>query len=182
MPFIMETDVQDILVDLVADFSSISYAGTFDGSVLVAFAKRLELSSGMTSNLNKRVFKIFVELGQNIALYSIDKLATERDITFKGNGIFIVREYNDRFRLYAGNLATSSDADVAFEKCEKIKSMSYDKLREYKRELRRKPSKQGGGNIGLVQIVLTAKNNIDCQLIDVDNQKKFVVFSVDILK
>ena len=178
----MDSKTKDILVELMADYMTISYSGAFDGAVLSAFAKKVEAST-TNKKINKKIFKIFVELAQNIALYSSDKVVTEDQTNFNGYGIFIVREYIDRFQLLAGNMAFKEDAIIAGEKCETINSLSRIELRQFKRDMRKKPSEQkGGGNIGLVQIVLIANNYIDHKVISVDDKHSFLVFSIDIGK
>jgi Family of unknown function (DUF6272) len=178
----MSLDPNDLLRELMADYLTVSYSGAFDGAVLSAFAKKVESTSN-NPKLNKKIFKIFVELAQNIALYSSDKVITEDQTNFNGYGIFIIREYMDKFQLLAGNMAFREDVTIAVEKCDKINTLSRDELRKFKRELRKKPSAQkGGGNIGLVQIVLTADNYVDHQVIDVDNTCSFLIFSVEISK
>ncbi len=174
--------MQKKLENLIADFNAISYVGSFDASVLAAFAKRLEKAPEENSTLNKKIFKIFVELGQNIAQYSSDKIRTKRETTFKGNGIIIIKEYKNKFTLYTGNFSSPENANIAHDKCEKINSLEYDELRNYKRELRRKPSPNGGGNIGLVQVVLIAKNKLNCQIKKITPENYFIMFSIDINK
>jgi len=177
----MNLETKKILTELMADFLTISYSGAFDGTVLSAFAKRVETTLTDNPQLNKKIFKIFVELGQNIALYSSDKIITDDQTNFNGYGIFILREYIDKFQLLAGNMAFKEDATIASEKCEKINALSREELREYKRILRKQPAGQkGGGNIGLVQIVLTANSNIEHKVIDVDDSHSFLVFSVEV--
>jgi hypothetical protein len=179
----MDKETKHMLTELMADFMTISYSGAFDGAVLSAFAKKVE--SDLTGNpkLNKKIFKIFVELAQNIALYSSDKIVTEDQSNFNGFGIFIIKEYINKFQLIAGNMAFKEDAKTAVSKCDKINAMSRSELREYKRKLRKKPASQkGGGNIGLVQIVLTANNYIEYKIIDVDNFHSFIIFSIEISK
>ena len=179
----MNKETNYMLRELMADYLTISYSGAFDGAVLSAFAKKVESNLSVNPKLNKKIFKIFVELAQNIALYSSDKVVTEDQTNFNGYGIFIIREYFDKFQLLAGNMAFKEDAGIASEKCEKINSLSREQLREFKRKLRKMPSAQkGGGNIGLVQIVLTANNNLDYQLIDVDPKHSFLIFSIEIPK
>ncbi|MBN2892557.1 MAG: SiaB family protein kinase [Bacteroidales bacterium] len=179
----MDQETTNLLTELMADFSTVSYSGAFDGAVLAAFAKRVETTLSDNPKLNKKIFKIFVELAQNIALYSSDKVVTEDQTNFNGYGIFIIKEYFDKFRLFAGNMAFKEDANIASEKCEKINSLSREELRQFKRDLRKQPSSQkGGGNIGLVQVVLTANNYIDHLLIEVDPSHSFLIFSVDISK
>ncbi len=179
----MNSDTNKLLVKLMAEYSTISYSGAFDGAVLSAFAKKVETSLTENPKLNKKIFKIFVELAQNIALYSSDKIVTDDKTDFNGFGIFLIREYSDKYELIAGNMAFKEDATIASEKCDKINTLSREDLRQYKRELRKSPSNQkGGGNIGLVQVVLTANNSITHQVIEVDTNHSFIIFSVDIIK
>jgi len=179
----MNAETKQLLSNLIAEYKTISYSGAFDGAVLSAFAKKVESDLSADPKLNKKIFKIFVELAQNIALYSSDKVITDDKTNFNGFGIFIIREYVDKFQLISGNMAFKEDAKIASEKCVKINNLSRDELRDYKRELRKRPvGQKGGGNIGLVQIVLTANNYIENEIIEVDNHHSFLIFSVEINK
>ena len=179
----MNSQTKNLLSELIADYRTVSYSGAFDGAVLSAFAKKVEKNLSTNRKLNKKIFKIFVELGQNIALYSSDKVITEDKTNFNGFGIFIIREYVDKFQLISGNMAFSKNAQIAIDKCKKINNLSREELRDYKRELRKQPAGQkGGGNIGLIQIVLTANNYIENKLIEVDKEHSFIILSVEINK
>lgn len=179
----MNFEKSELLDNLMADYLTVSYSGAFDGAVLSAFANKVESNLSKDIRLNKKIFKIFVELGQNIALYASDKIVTEDQSSFNGFGIFLIKEFPDKFQLISGNMAFKEDAKIATDKCAKIAGMSRADLREYKRELRKQPAGQkGGGNIGLIQIVLTANNDVDYQLIEVDRLHSFVIFSIDISK
>lgn len=179
----MEATKIEELGELVAELMTISYSGTFDGSLLSAFAKQVESDLTQNPQLNKKIFKIFVELAQNIAMYSSDKVMTEDKSNFNGFGIFLIKEYIDKFNLIAANMAFKEDAKIVLEKCELINNMKREELREYKRKLRKKPAGQkGGGNIGLVQVVLTANNKIEFWSKEVNDKHTFIVLSIDILK
>ncbi len=173
----------NFLAETISESPVISYSGTFDKAILSAFAQKVENDFGNNPVINKKIFKIFIELAQNIALYSSDRVIKENKTNFNGYGIFIIKEYFDKFKLFTGNMALKQDAVVAVKKCEKINSLSRDELRKYKRLLRKKPSRQkGGGNIGLVQVVLTANNYLEYKTIKVDNENSFLILSIDIDK
>jgi len=179
----MDVEKTKLLDDLMADYLTVSYSGAFDGAVLTAFANKVENNLSSDLRLNKKIFKIFVELAQNIALYASDKVVTDDHSNFNGFGTFLIKEFPDKFQLISGNMAFKKDAKIATDKCDMISGMTRDNLREFKRELRKKPAGQkGGGNIGLIQIVLTANNEIDYQVIEVDRLHSFVIFSIDISK
>ncbi len=172
-----------VLSDLIADCSIVSYSGTFTGALLEAFVKQLDYKFGTDTKLDRKIFKIFVELAQNISMYSCDRVpAPKNQAEFTGSGIIIIKEYDDCFNLYAGNLAKTKDISIIQNKCKKINSLSRDELRAYKRELRRSPSMQGGGNIGLVQVVLTAENYINFEVKEIDNEHSFIIFNIEIFK
>ncbi len=179
----MDVAKKEFLKNLMADFMTISYSGAFDGNVLAAFAKRVENNISSNPKINKKIFKIFVELAQNIAMYSSDKVISDDKSTFNGFGIFIIREYPEKFQLIAGNMAFKEDADIALEKCRTINEMDREALREYKRKLRKQPAGyKGGGNIGLVQVVLTANSKIDYWSKNIDEKHTFIALSVYISK
>lgn len=180
---LMDTDVKNTLLDLLTDIRVISYSGPFDGGVLSTIASKVENDLTDNPKLNKKILKVFIELAQNIALYSSDKVITDDKAAFNGFGIFMIKESFDKFILISGNMAFKEDAKIVEQKCEKINTLSRDELRDLKRELRKLPMGQkGGGNIGLVQMVLTANSKLDYQIIDVDNKHSFIILSIDINK
>jgi len=117
---VMDISKKEELGELIADYLTISFSGTFDGGVLSAFAKQVENDLSPSPQLNKKIFKIFVELAQNIAMYSSDKVMTDDQSNFNGYGIFIIKEYVDKFNLIAANMAFKEDAKIALEKCDVI--------------------------------------------------------------
>ncbi len=175
-------EIKQKLDELKAEYLSIGYHGPFDGRVLGVFAREMEEKvSEQNNTVAKKLFKIFIELAQNIALYSVDRIISEAgDI---GYGIFILKEYSDKYFLIAGNKAKSKDAFLAAEKCDTINSMSREKLREYKRTLRRKPpNDRGGGNIGLIQVALLSNSKLIYDIKNLDENYSFLTLGVSISK
>lgn len=179
----MVDEVKNTLINLLAEIQTTSYCGPFDGNVLSTLASKLENELTNDPVFNKKILKVFVELAQNIALYSSDKVITADKTAFNGYGLFFIREYPDKVQLIAANMAFKQDAEIVDQKCKQINSLTRDQLRELKRDLRKKPmTERGGGNIGLVQIVLTANTKLNYKIIDVDDKRSFVIISVDVNK
>ena len=179
----MNIEKEKLLETLKAEYSSIGYYGPFDGKVLSTFAKSME-EKIMVENgtVAKKIFKIFIELAQNISLYSQERVVSDAS-TFTGYGLFIIREYKDYYWILTGNKATSNDAFLAAEKCKTINSFSREELREYKRMLRRKPANDaGGGNIGLIQVALLSNNKIQYQINKIDENNSFLTIAVEVPK
>ena len=174
---------QDILSEIKNNNLNISYTGSFDSQILAVIAKNVESEFSEDAQLNKKLFKIFIELAQNIALYSAERVGNSDDNTFSGYGSIFIKEYVDNYTLYSGNIANIDDINPAIERCNIINSLPRNKLREYKRERRRLPAgKRGGGNIGLIQISLMANNPIDYKVINIENDKYFYILSIKINK
>lgn len=166
----------------MCDNISISYTGLFDTEVLSVLAKDIENTLSPDEKINKKVFKIFLELAQNVALYSLEKeISASGEET--GVGMMVIQEFDKYFRFSAGNKTSLEDIYHVMEKCDNINSMTRDKLREYRRLQRNMPAgEKGGGNIGLIQVALTADNPIEYGLVKCSDKEFFYIVSVKINK
>jgi len=180
----MEIDKDKLLETLKAEYLTISYYGPFDGKVLSTFAKTMEERlQNENGTVAKKIFKIFIELAQNISLYSTERVVSKEEENFTGYGLFILKEFNDYFWLLTGNKATNNDAFLAAEKCKTINSFSREQLREYKRMLRKRPvNEKGGGNIGLIQVALLSNNKLQYQITKLDENNAFLTIGVEVPK
>jgi hypothetical protein len=159
-----------------------SYTGPFDGQVLSMFGKNIEHSISEDKNLNKTIFKVFIELAQNISYYSEEKEATKKGES-PGVGTFIIQNFEKYYYFILGNPINEKHKEILRDKFKKINSYDRDGLRAYKRELRKLPAgDRGTGNIGLVQAALLSRNPLDIEFIDIDTNKSFYVVAVKIDK
>jgi hypothetical protein len=159
------------------------YTGPFDSNVLTVLAQNLEYSLTVDPKVTKKLFKIFIELAQNIALYSAERVLNEIENAYTGFGSIILKEFDDFFVFSSGNIAIKSDIDPVLKKCDTINSLTREELRDYKRQQRKMPpSKKGGGNIGLIQVALMAGNPLTYKIINIDDNQFFYIISVKISK
>ncbi len=159
-----------------------SYTGPFDGQVLSLFGKNIEHSVSADKTLNKTIFKVFIELAQNVSYYS-----EEKDLTKKGEksgvGTFIIQNFKEHYYFILGNPINEKHKEILRDKCSKINTYDREGLRAYKRELRKLPAgERGTGNIGLVQAALLSRNKLDIAFIDIDSTKSFYIVAVKINK
>ncbi len=160
----------------------ISYTGPFDSQVLAVLAANIEYSLSKNPRIRKKIFKIFIELAQNISYYSLEKLDAGDGNEF-GIGILIIREFDNHFTFATGNIVDSKKISPVIHKCETINLLDRDSLRQYKRKLRNlPPGIKGGGNIGLVQVALTANNPLDYKLIPLSEEQSFYIINIKIDK
>jgi hypothetical protein len=159
----------------------IAYQGIFDNSVLTILAQNIENNVDTDERLKKKLFKIFLEMAQNVSLYSEErKMVGTSDM---GEGIFIIKEYDDHFTIATGNLSPTAYAEMVIEHIDKINAMNREQLREYKRERRALPhGAKGGANIGLIQIALTSENKINCRIGENHGQNVFLALATRINK
>jgi hypothetical protein len=159
-----------------------SYTGPFDGQVLSMFGKNIEHSVSEDKNLNRTMFKVFIELAQNVSYYS-----KETEMTKKGEkagvGTFIIQDLKDYYYFLLGNPISEKHKGILKDKCSKINAYDREGLRAYKRELRKlPPGERGTGNIGLVQAALLANSTLDYSIIDIDEETSFYIVAVKIFK
>jgi hypothetical protein len=173
----------NIIDELKADVFALSYLGAIDRNLLSLIAKSIEEKAASTiPSATKKLFKVFIELAQNIALYSAERSPTT-DSENSGEGIIIFKEFNSYFQIYTGNMAFKQDIEALKEKIDKINQMSRDELREYKRKMRKSPNPDmGRGNIGLIQVALVSRNPIEYNILKLDNDKYFAIISSKIDK
>ncbi len=150
----------------------VCYNGPFENRLLSVMAKNVEIALSEHPAINKKVFKIFVELAQNLALYSIER----EELGDQGIGTFVIKEFKDHYIFATGNKVTNETAEKIIVKCDKINSLNREELREFKRELRsRAVSESGGGNIGLIQVALTSNNKLQYKTIDTGDGKVYYI-------
>lgn len=173
MAIVDSKEIFDIMFD---NNIIVSYVGPFDGQILSILASNIEDSLWQDPHRGKKFFKIFIELSQNISLYSQERIGTEENSS--GIGILLIKEFEDHFKILTGNVLNNDEANHLEKKFQHIKDMDRDELREYKRELRSLPRKdKGGGNIGLIQVALLSGYSLDHQFIDINNKSLFFIIS-----
>jgi hypothetical protein len=167
---------------MVAQNVHMSYTGPFDGQVLSVIAKNIEFSLSENPRVNKKMFKIFIELAQNISFYSRE-MHRSADGSEAGIGTLTIQEFDDHFTFATGNMADREKIKPVLAKCDAINALDREALRDFKRGQRKQsPSEKGGGNIGLIQVALTAENPLEYKIIPVDDQTAFYIVAVKINK
>ncbi|MBN2757994.1 MAG: SiaB family protein kinase [Bacteroidales bacterium] len=160
----------------------ISYKGPIDEKILQAIGTYIEGVLNKNQKASKKVFKIFIELAQNISYYSAEKNTMKNNKEI-GVGMVIISEAEDTYNFMTGNLVKNDDIVSIIEKSEIINSLDREELREYKREQRKLPhSQKGGANIGLIQVALTSSHPLDIEVIPVDDDLSFFSIAVKIDK
>ncbi|PID89569.1 MAG: hypothetical protein CSA05_01545 [Bacteroidia bacterium] len=160
----------------------VSYKGPFDKHVLTAVGNYIKKVMETNPKVSKKIFKIFIELAQNIAYYSSEKnkLGNEQEA---GVGSIVIVEFEDHYSFITGNVVNKDDIIPVIDKCNKINTLDKNGLREYKREMLKLPdSSHGGANIGLIQVAITSDNPLGIDVAPIDDTRAFFAVSAKVDK
>jgi len=183
----MENSIENRRVNLT-DYHSImdndimlSYKGPFNSTILSIIGKYIESFFVINPLASKKLFKIFIELAQNIAFYSNEK--SKGDDEDARIGTIAIGESKDFYSLATGNIVKNEDIISVIEKCEFINSLDRDGLRKYKIEERKLAlGRNRGSHIGLIQVALTSAQPLDIEVAPIDDNTSFFTISVKINK
>lgn len=163
----------------------ISFKGEISQKLLISIGDLLKekLANKETKQrVVKKVFFIFIELGQNIYRYS-----SERDIVRQNQiarGVLFIRECDTHFTVFAGNVVAPEEADEIVEQCAAINRLSPEELKRHYKEQIRQPRDQGqlGAGVGLISIVRKAGNPVEVDTTVMNERQTFLVLSVKVNK
>lgn len=160
----------------------LSYSGYFFIDFLTIFGKKIKLLTKINYFSSVKLFKIFMELGQNISLYSEQRVKIDDEATV-GFGTFCLDEAGDYYHVSASNFVNNEDAKILQDRCEKINSMSKQELRALKREQRRQSNGYKiGARVGLIQVAILSGNKLEVQIQTHNNELSLFTISTMISK
>jgi len=165
----------------------LDFQGAMSQDMLVGMAELIKNAPNHDNNkpsTMKKVFSIFIEMAQNIAHYSLERvqLNGKKGNANVGAGIIVVTRTDKIYSVTSGNLASKSSIDNITQKCDTINRMDREALKQlYKQQIKasRMSGKLGAG-VGLIDIVRKSGSPIQYQVTPVDNQNSFLVLSVKI--
>ena len=122
-----------------------------------------------------QIFKVFVELVQNISNYSAmanDKLTDNQ--SRNGVGWFSVDENETGYHISTGNLIVKEHGPVLITNCDQINKLNEQELRELKRKTRGQASiRDVGAHIGLIHTGIITNNPLDVEISPIDDKHSF---------
>jgi len=143
------------------------YEGPFFIDLLTIFGNYLKLYTNKYPVSQKKLFKIYVELVQNVANYAEETYHLQNEDREIGVGEFYLTDRETHYRLTTKNVVKAKDARVLSQRCEIINNSDFYQLKELKRELRKtSPGVKFGARIGLVHAKLISENNLEYTTIE----------------
>lgn len=165
----------------------LDFQGAISQDMVVGMAELLKNKSSQDfgrTNIVKRLFSIFIEMAQNIAIYSAERVYLDDYHGDVGAGIIVVTEENNNYTITSGNLVKNKSIAKIIEHCQRINRMEKEELRKFYKsqiKLSRERGKKGAG-VGLIDIARKSGNAIRYGVTQVDDINSFLVLSVKIHK
>jgi hypothetical protein len=163
----------------------LDFQGAISQDLVVGMAELLKNKSSQDFGrtiMVKKLFSIFIEMAQNIAIYSAERVHLDDRHGDVGAGIIVVTEENKIYTITSGNLVKKEAISKIIEHCQKINHMEKEELRKfYKAQIKssRERGKKGAG-VGLIDIARKSGNAIRYVVTQVDDINSFLVLSVKI--
>jgi hypothetical protein len=165
----------------------LDFQGAISQDMVVGMAELLKNKFSQevgSPNIVKRLFSVFIEMAQNIAIYSAERVFLNDQYGDVGAGIIVVTEEDMNYTITSGNLVKKTSIPKIIEHCQRINRMDRRELRQlYKEQIKsvRKQGKKGAG-LGLIDIARKSGNPIRYSVTHVDDSNSFMVLSVKIQK
>jgi hypothetical protein len=160
----------------------LSYRGPFYIELISVFGSNVRNYTSEYNNANKRLFRIFIELAQNVSYYSEDYHLVNNENRI-GVGELNLVEHELHFTFTTKNLVKKSDSKILIDRCNLINSSDQMELRKIKREQRlNSPGEKFGARIGLIQAVMLSQNKLEYYCEEKDNDFSYLSLTVNIDK
>ncbi len=156
----------------------LAYRGPFYIDVLSDMGSYLRQMYKLKPIISNRLYKIFFELTQNVAKYSVESSNIYPNYKYTGVGSFVVEENDNSIQVTTSNLIKKEDGPILAQYCNEVNNMTKEGLRTY-RGLKRRfepEEKDTGAYIGIIQLGIITQNKIDCKIDQVTD--KFSIFTI----
>jgi hypothetical protein len=146
-------------------YSGPLWASSIDGMAEILL-KRLEFDETSLS-ASQSVFSIFVELINNMMMYSAEKEqknSPEGELQEISEGIFIMGNRDDTYYMQSGNVVTDHSAGILKSRIDYLNTLDKKELRQYYRQqmsAENENQESKGAGIGLIEIARRATGPIE---------------------
>ncbi len=151
---------------------TITYEGPFGIQIISVLAKFSQDNIDATDQVRGKFYKIFIELAQNVALYSFDRVVLSNGTSI-GQGKVYVTEEQQKIHCTTINEIQKDHAPILDANCADINQSSIFALRTKKKKLHRQAEfKDTGAHIGLIMISIYSGNTLEYEIITDETTNK----------
>lgn len=151
------------------------YEGPFIIQIIFTFAKFLLENTVVTKRVSKKLFRVFIELAQNVSLYSVER---EEFIngSYIGKGKVYIMEYDHFFKCITINKIQKEHVEKLITNCTIINASTMEALRTKKKELYKIAKFQDtSAHIGLIMLHVYSTNPIEFEFIEENGDTYFKI-------
>lgn len=160
----------------------ICYHGTINIDLISFASNYMKQHINTNCNVINKLYKVFIELTQNVSYYSADQQDSSR--TFgSGKGWFKIDENDESFIISTGNKILKEHGHILIRNSEEINSMNEENLRDLKRKTRSQAGiRDIGAHIGLIQTGLITSNTLSVKVKEIDQKYSYFIISAKVNK
>jgi hypothetical protein len=137
----------------------VAYEGVFNAESINAICQLIKQITDSATACEKKIYRIFVELAQNISQYSSNR---SQELEENGVGSIIISDYEKHYMIISRNLIKSSEKEKLINLIRFINSLSIDELRELRRtQLEISDRRIENANMGFIKITFNASSEIE---------------------
>ena len=150
----------------------ITYEGPLSIQIISALAKFLQENINASEKVRDKLYRVFIELAQNVALYSFNRVALSNG-TISGKGKVYIAENKNQLYCTTINEIQKEHGTILEANCTAINSSTKHDLRIKKNNLyKRSEFEATGAHIGLIMICIYAENPLSFEIINDKNTNK----------
>lgn len=155
--------------------SLLLYQGTLTVNLISILGNHARLLLASDFKGIQKIFRVFVELTQNVSYYSAEAYETGPE-THCGAGWVSVQRFLKEYHITTGNRIKPEDAPTLTRYCNEINALNEEELKKLKRELRAQAMvRDTGANIGLIQSSIISGNPLDFLISEEEGHTWFTI-------
>jgi len=138
----------------------LAYKGPFSIQALSIFGNYIKTIPIEDPGAKTKLFKIFLELAQNVSYYSSEKCDLDDNPSI-GIGTFILKDEDDHFVIITRNKIQHADTHKLMQYCNQINNLNNTELRDLKNhKLKNRKEYENSAHVGIIQLALLSMNRI----------------------
>jgi hypothetical protein len=171
-----------IIKEQYQEKSVLIYRGAFTVNLISILGNQIRLLPDIDYKTMQKIFRIFMELTQNVSYYSADVVEVRMGMSC-GSGWVTVQHFGDMLKVTTGNKINPGDGHKLVSYCKEINSFNEEDLRKLKRDIRSQAlERDTGAQIGLIQTSLISGNKLEFDILENEKGEIFFIISTIISK
>jgi Family of unknown function (DUF6272) len=156
---------------------TMTYEGPFGIQIISVLAKFSQDNIDASEQAREKFYRIFIELAQNVALYSFNRVPLSNGTTI-GQGKVYITEEKQEIQCVTINEIQKEHGAILDANCAEINQSNMYALRNKKRKLHRQAEfKDTGAHIGLIMISIYSGNPLQYEIIN-DTMNNKIYFKI----